>query len=90
MQTLTQWDTADAEIKVHSAENLELSKVLFLFFFFFEPRVDFNIFYFEREKRNTVDNRRTVLLSDDKLTYIKTLRTYKTRSTAEIRRHIFF
>ena len=40
--------------------------------------VDLNILYFERKKHNTDDNRRTVMLSVNKLTYIKTLRSYRT------------
>ena len=46
--------------------------------------VGLNAVYFERKKPNTHDNSRTVLLSANKLTYTKTLKTYKTRSTVGV------
>ena len=45
---------------------------------------DLNISYLQRKKRNTDDNGRALLLSANMLTYIKTLKTYETRSTAGV------
>ena len=41
--------------------------------------IDLSMFYFKREKRNTDDNSRALLLSVHKLTYTKTLKMYKTK-----------